>query len=169
MTCVSCKKKADLKHETRDYCKSCFCKLLERRVSKYLRLNDIIKKDDILFIKDSVTEFFIGRIVKGMPLKIVHKKTKSAKEVLFWTLDDEVSQFVESFFSKDFKLKTKKELTPLIVLRDDELKHYASFKGLTLNLNKKPNIYTSLKKLEESYPELFFSVNRSIKELRSVL
>ncbi|MBW3002955.1 hypothetical protein KY337_00195 [Candidatus Woesearchaeota archaeon] len=168
MRCVSCKKTPELVYDNRNYCKSCYCKLLERRISKYLRINNLIEKDDVLYIKDPLLEHLIKTVVKGLPLKIVKKKTKNSRPVVLWTLDDEVSYFVESFFSKSFKLKTTKDIKPLRPLTDNDIALYAKFKKLKFKPNKKPHSYKYLKDLEKKYPELFFSISRSIKELEKV-
>ncbi|MEA3430778.1 MAG: hypothetical protein U9R08_05885 [Nanoarchaeota archaeon] len=168
MKCTSCKKKSNFQHEKRNYCRSCYCKLIERRIGKYLRTNSPIKKDDILFIKEPLLEFIIKKIVKGMPFKIVKRKTKISKEVSLWTLDDEVAFFIDRFFSKNFKMKIRKGLSPLRPITDKEAQLYAKFKKLKFIPNKKPDSYKLLKSLEKKYPELFFSISRSIKELEKV-
>lgn len=165
MKCRSCKKTATLKHENRYYCTSCYCKLIERRASKYLRTVSPIRKDQTLLIKEPLLEFIIKRVVKGMPLKIVKRKTKDSIPVIKWTLDDEVSSFIEKFFSKKFKFKKTKELVPLRPLTDKEACLYARFKKIKFIPNKKPYSYKFLKNLEHKYPEIFFSISRSIKEL----
>ena len=174
MRCFSCKKSSEVKHNNRHYCRNCFCKLIERRFSKYLRVNKFIKKHDILLISDPLLESIIQKVVKGMPLKIVQRKPRNSsisKRIVLWTQDDEVSHFISSFFSPSFKLQKPDPvcITPLVTVTDEEARQYALFKKLKFKPNKKPYVYSHLKLLEKKYPELFFSVSRSIKELQKVL
>lgn len=169
MDCISCKKKSNLLYDGRDYCSSCYCKLLERRVRKYIRQNKFIKPNDVLFINNPLIFYIIEKVVKGMPLKIVKRKTKNSKTVILWTLDDEVSEFIESILSNKFKLVTRKDIMPLRPLKDSDIALYAKYKKISFKPNNKPYSYKFLKDLEKKYPELFFSISRSIKELEKVL
>ena len=78
-------------------------------------------------------------------------------------------EWYESFFSEKFKLVKKKDILPLRPLKDSDIALYAKYKRLQFKPHKKPYSYAFLKQLEKKYPELFFSISRSIKELAKVM
>ncbi|MBW3015393.1 hypothetical protein KY330_03160 [Candidatus Woesearchaeota archaeon] len=169
MNCFSCKRKGNLNHNGRDYCNSCFCKLIERRVGKYIRANKFFEANDSVLVKDPLTEYVLNRILKGMPLKFVKRKIKGVKEVVQWTLDDEIHAFLKSFFSKAFTLAKVKGIKLFKVVTDDELKTYAQIKKLKFEPRKKEKFFDLITELEKKYPEIRFSLSKSLNELREVL
>ena len=76
MKCIKCSGKAEissLKH-IGPACRSCFLKIIEKRVRKELRLNSQIKKNDKILIIDNGTkesavgEFLLKSIIKDLPV-----------------------------------------------------------------------------------------------------
>src|SRR3989344_2888275 len=122
-------------------CSKHFMENIEARVRKEMRLKELIKKDDVLVIKDPICMFFIKKVMKGMPLKIIKSEKsigkflrdgKKVKFVLPDTLDDEILSFLIDFFGEkaegaEMKKKTEglSEIKPLKAVKEDELLAFA--------------------------------------------
>jgi len=188
MKCFKCKKNkavVDLFY-IKNLCKSCFFKIIERRLRRYVRLNKFFKKNDKILIIDNLSFYLVKKIIKDLPLKIFFKKipisslnnkkiknyiknNKINKIVIPWTLDDEISLFLENIFLSK-KTKIKKNYVKLLrTLTDNELKLFAKFKNIKFKENKKnKDIKKFLDKLEYKHPEIKFSLLKSINQLEKL-
>jgi hypothetical protein len=190
MTCVKCKKTAipDVEYAGNHYCNSHFLELMEKRVRKNLRVNQLIdvNKEYVLFddltSEAKVTEYFLNKIFKGYlklkivksPLKIVNEKNnkndktkKSAikgKELIIPTnLDEQVLLFLDNFLKN--KKATKKdnknksnEIFPLEVLMQKEIELICRILKIKFYPRVKKDI---LDELEKRYPGTKFSLFQS--------
>ena len=127
MLCQKCKKaKGEIKlpYLGLRLCKTCFCKLIERRVKKEIRSKNLInEKEKILLldnnskearisehilnttynnrlnlIKVKVNNFKLGSLNKKT--KEIIKKNKIKQVIIPWNLDDEIIYFTENLFNK---------------------------------------------------------------------
>jgi len=127
MLCQKCKKaKGEIKlpYLGLRLCKTCFCKLIERRVKKEVRSKNLInEKEKILLldnnskearisehilnttynnrlnlIKVKVNNFKLGSLNKKT--KEIIKKNKIKQVIIPWNLDDEIIYFTEILFNK---------------------------------------------------------------------
>ena len=127
MLCQKCNRaKAEIKlpYLGLRLCKSCFCRLIEKRVKKEIRSKELInEKEKILLldnnskeariseyilntaynnrlnlIKVKVSKFEIGFVNKKV--KEIIKKNKIKQVIIPWSLDDEIIYFTENLFSK---------------------------------------------------------------------
>ena len=131
MLCQKCNRaKAEIKlpYLGLRLCKSCFCRLIEKRVKKEIRSKELInEKEKILLldnnskeariseyilntaynnrlnlIKVKVSKFEIGFVNKKV--KEIIKKNKIKQVIIPWSLDDEIIYFTENLFKRgDFK------------------------------------------------------------------
>jgi hypothetical protein len=137
MKCYLCKRKAQIRQQKgRDICNECFCKLIEKRVRKYSRINKLFKKGDKISIEGDVNKYFIKSMLKDLPIKTVSKKGKGVKNVVEQTMDDETNGFVKSLFLNK-KFKKNKDIKLLRVLTDKEAGIFAKIKKLKFKANKK--------------------------------
>ncbi len=192
MNCENCKKgKATVKYVEKKVCNSCFSRLIEKRIRKYVRLNKFFRKNDRILIMDRFSEYLVKKIIKGLPVKIFYKeiktqdffnnkkikqfaKTKKANKIVFpWTLDDEAILFLESFFNNkktptNLGITTKyiKLLRP-VTFR--EVNVLARIKGFKFRQNIKTPVYNMLDNIEKKHPQTRFSLLRSINQLCEVL
>ena len=183
MKCKNCNRKADtgLAH-LGPLCKGCFCKTVEKRIRRYVRINKIFKKNDRILIDDRLCLFLIKSIIKDLPVNIFFRKNadkrfiirnKINKVVVPWTVDDEISLFLEGVFSGRIErglLKGKgKEIKLLKNITDKEAVLFARFKGIEFKANKKKeDIAEFLNELESKYPETRFSLMKSVEELEGI-
>ena len=127
MLCQKCKKaKGEIKlpYLGLRLCKTCFCKLIERRVKKEIRSKNLInEKEKILLldnnskearisehilnttynnrlnlIKVKVNNFKLGSL--GNKTKETIKDNKIKQVIIPWNLDDEIIYFTENLFNK---------------------------------------------------------------------
>ena len=127
MLCQKCNKaKAEIKlpYLGLRLCKSCFCKLIERRVKKEIRSKELInEKEKILLLDNNSKEAKISEhilntaynnrlnmiIVKVNHFKLgyldkktkeIIKKNKIKQVIIPWNLDNEIIYFTENLFNK---------------------------------------------------------------------
>ena|GEM_PF-3123440 len=113
MKCQRCKNDSEINYLENHICKSCFVKMLEKRIRKYLRVNEVVHKGDKLILVGSMSEFWINRIFTGLPLKtykyadkghyfednqlLAMAKKLKARIVIPWTMDHENKYFLQNF------------------------------------------------------------------------
>lgn len=149
-------------------CRKCFIKSVIKKIRKDLRVNKVFKKNDVLLVKDKISDIVVKDIVKDPSIKIV-KKGRFTKEVLPLTMDDEIDSFLGNLFSgKKMKKINKKKVGLFRVLKDDELKAFARAKKIKLKEKKRSKIMKMLDKFEKRYPSVKYSLGRSIGSLRRI-
>ncbi len=188
-TCIKCKKSnvlVNLPH-IKDVCDSCFAKIIEKRVRKYIRINKIFRKNDRILIIDNLSFFLVKGIIKELPAKISLKnmdirdlskkavknklkKDRINKVVILWTLDDEANLFLDNLFAKKNKRLNKKYIRLLVTITDKEAGLFAKINKIDFKENKKNNdIKKMLDTLEQKYPETKFSLLRSGEQMKEIL
>jgi hypothetical protein len=87
--------------------KSDFCSQIEKRVRKHLRLNELFKKDDKIYVKDKLSLLLINRIVNDLPKSFTKDPKKANKIVIKYTLDDECNDFLEKMMCQKSLIRKK--------------------------------------------------------------
>lgn len=169
MRCVKCKRRKKLISlaSLEPLCKDCFCKVIEKRIRKKIRLNKLFKKGDRILIEDELSFFLVKKIIKDLPVKLfLRKSNKANKKVIKWTLDDKLLVFLKNiFFGKKFK--KREQISILDVITDNEAIMFSKINKIKFKPNiKDKNIANMLERLEKKYPEIRFSLSRSISELK---
>jgi tRNA(Ile)-lysidine synthase TilS/MesJ len=149
-------------------CKDCFSKIIEKRIRKRIRLNKLFRKGDRILVSDKLSFYLVKKIIKDLPVKLFLEKSKKIKVnklVVKWTLDDKLLDFLESlFFGK--KTRKPKQISILDVISDDEAVMFSKINNIKFKPNKKDkNIVGLLNSLEKKYPEMRFSLSKSVSEL----
>jgi len=146
--------------------KSSFCRTIEKRVRKSLRLDKLFKKNDIIYVKDPLSRFFIDKIVGELPKKFTKDSKKATKIVIKYTMDDKCDAFIEKLFYKKEK-KALKGISVLESITDKEALLFARYNNIKFTPNKKnERTKDMLDKLENLYPQTRFSLSNSIDSLR---
>lgn len=146
--------------------KTSFNRQIEKRVRKHLRVNELFKKGDTIYVEDDLSRFFIDKIIGDLPKKFIDKPKKATKIVLKQTLDDVCFEFLEKIMFNKTK-KTKKGLSVLKVVTDKEALLFAKSTNIKFQPNKKnKKIKDMLDKLEKLYPQTRYSLAKSIGSLR---
>ncbi|MBW2980918.1 hypothetical protein KY360_05875 [Candidatus Woesearchaeota archaeon] len=171
MRCIKCKRRKHLINlaSLKSICRDCFCKIIEKRIRKRIRLNKLFRKGDRILTEDKLSFYLIKKIIKDLPVKMFLKKPASAKvnkTVIKYTLDDKLSDFLENIlFGK--KPKKPKQISILDVITDNEAVLFAKINNIRFKPNKKhKDIVTLLGRLEKKYPGIRFSLSKSISELK---
>ncbi len=169
MKCIHCSFKAKLKFTDKDLCSRCFCKVVEKRVRKYLRLSKAIKKGDKIYIDSDVCKYFIDSII-SFPITIVKTKAKADKVVIPWTLDHECLLFMKKFGDKNYKkIKTDKKTVKLFITIDEEsLIEFCKIKKIKYQPIKESKLKKELDKLVDKYPEMKYSLGKSVDVLKNI-
>ena len=167
LSCLKCK---NPRYRT-EFCKACFCELVERKVKKYLRENQFVKKGDRLAVKDPLCRQGLLDAIQGLPVELV-EEGKDAKQVLPLTMDDTLDVFFDKvFYGNEGKIIPQEDqniiaLFRMIKARDVEA--YAKAKKLPFTL--RTTKYTALLDvLEKNHQETRTSVLNSIDELKEIL
>lgn len=188
MKCLKCSNKGYYG----SLCSKHFMENIEARIRKEMRLKELIKKDDVLVINDPICMFFIKKVMKGMPLKIIKSEKgvgkflrdgKRVKFVLPWTLDDEILSFLIDFFGEkaegiEMKKKTDSlkeglsEIKPLKAIKEDELITFAKLAKVKFKKKKRTareeEIKKAIEKIDKRHQETKFSLLRSIGEIKNL-
>ncbi len=164
-----------------------FCKKVEKRIRKYVRINKLFRKGDKILVTDKFSMFVVKSIIKDLPVSIVLKnvkikgipdkkvekiagKGKINKIVLPWTLEDEVCMFLETFFSKkpDYSMlgvNVGKYVKLFRTIVEDEAIRFAKCKGFEIKPRKQDEFTKMLDKIEAKHQETRFSLLKSIDAL----
>lgn len=142
-----------------------FSRIIEKRIRKYVRLNKLFKKNDIILVKDDVSEYFVKKIVRDLPVKIV-KKGKADKIVGLWTADDEIN----NFFMKIFREKKEKKFIKMFLwVIDDELERYCKINKIRFIRNKKDkSVQKFVDEISRKFPDSKHKIIKSLGRLDSL-
>jgi hypothetical protein len=183
MQCSLCPKKATshFRH-LRPLCDNCFAHTLEKRLRKYIRINKWITKGDRLVVIDRVSEYFLKRIIKDLPVKIIKKdmdpnkliqkraKAGKSKILLPWTLDNEGTAFLETYFKNKKRKKLPKNCIRFLkVLSEEEIDFLAKAKKLKVKkiiIDK--DIHAFINKVEAINPAAKFGLAKSAEKFEEL-
>lgn len=173
--CLKCKRNVFMN----GFCRQHFLENIEKRVKKEIRQNNLIDKDDVLSVKDPLCVYFIKNI--NVPVKIIKSSSKSsrknAKEILPWTMDDEILLFLNAFFSKK-SLKgiwlgqDSRKIKLFRTIRDAELSRYANLRGIRFSKKRGKadrKIMDEIDRLEKMHAETRFSILKSIEQILRII
>jgi hypothetical protein len=173
--CQRCAKpaKTNFKH-LGELCCGCYCKAIEKRIRKYVRINKIFRKGDSIMAVGELNHHLITRIIEGLPARVIYRKTapKNAKQgqkvVQNWTLDDEACDFLKSLLNKK-QMKKRRIISILRCATDSELEAFSRFRKLNFTPNKKDmEIMKGLNMLEGKHAETKFSLAKSIEQISKI-
>lgn len=186
--CCNCKRKSksNLRH-LGALCDKCFCKIIEKRVRKYVRVNKLFKKNDKIMVTDALCNYLVKSILKGLPVKLFYKKVnveklndknikdfikknKINKVVVSWTADDEAQLLLQKVFHDKKEIKDRKIVKLLNPILDDEALLFSKFKKLQFKINKKDkNLKEFIDKVEKVNPGAVFGLMKSHKKMREFI
>ncbi|MBI2128770.1 hypothetical protein HYU07_00880 [Candidatus Woesearchaeota archaeon] len=191
MKCISCKKTANvILHHLQPYCCPCFCRMIEKRVRKFVRINKVFKKGDNICIVDDGShdflnaQFLLKSIIKGLPVKIrilrikiknrqdflknkvLLKLSKNTKMIIPWTMEDEDSLFLKNIFDSKAPIKSS-FIKLLMIITDDESAAFAECRGFNVSKKEDKNdVKIFLNEIENKYPGSKFGLLKSSLELK---
>ncbi|MBS3158654.1 hypothetical protein J4206_05190 [Candidatus Woesearchaeota archaeon] len=194
MRCTNCSKESEISIASNPFCKSCMVDLVEKRIRKFIRAANYLKKEDRVLVIGKFADKVIKGIVKGLPLKIkikedmgfnddpkgfIERLNKEEHEydkiILPWTAEHECCLFLEQMLGKeaDFSILgntiRQKYIKLFRPLQEQELEIFAAAKGFSFQRRKK-DIYTNiLDTMDRKYPESRFSLLKSIDDLAVAL
>ncbi len=196
--CVKCNKKAELFLPTFTSCRSCFVKIIEKRVRKEFRVNEFLKKKDKIFLIDDgspeakLNIYFIKNLSQNLFLNLIILKAeeyslgktfkKNIKKIIIpWNSDKEALYFLESVLDNKnaeylghFLIKGNLFFKPLLHVSNNEILLFARIKNIKLSPKaflKKETSYLSehLELLENEFPEVKFSLIKSSQDIKNKL
>jgi len=190
MLCVKCKKDVDGTSSNGALCDPCFIKVIQKRIRKEIRLNNLISKNDsVLFLDDgsasaALLNVTLPFILKSLPHKInklqkrysIGEKIQSEEKIILlpWNATDEADYFLDcvltnkkSSFLGHFMINKKRYIKPLIHITKKEIEDYAKITKVSFSFNK--NVSTELKKLDKIVPNVEFGLLKSIQEIKNLI
>ena len=186
MKCYKCQRSGKNKTDNKMFCDKCFLEVIEKRVRKEIRVNDLIQKNDKLLLLDDnskaaiLNKYFLKNIIRDPTIKIKMKKIGSydpnfnydktdgyQKIIVPYLLDDEISVYLGSFFNNKNEefLHSKKKIKPVIGVTSDEAKTFLRIKKIVAKKEKTSNIDKMLSRLEKKYPGTRFSILKTIRNM----
>jgi hypothetical protein len=192
MKCIKCKKTANLKVQNEHVCRSCFLKIIEKRVRRDLRISKLIKKNDRILLIDNnsaaakASIYLFRKITAALPAIIKEKKTrydigqeitgKFTKIIIPWTADDEDEYLLLTIFENkklnylgNFRKKEKVYIKLLLSVSESEAEMFCTILNFEYKKQKKTVIRNLLDKFEAEHPEVKFSLLKSAKELKKII
>ncbi|MBS3113448.1 hypothetical protein J4418_05180 [Candidatus Woesearchaeota archaeon] len=186
-SCQKCKHAAQIKYLDNQLCNSCFTRLVERRISKYLRLHSSIKKNDSLLVVGELCHSILKDILKDLPVKIniipeadeYHKnsaikikaKKLKAKIVIPWTMDHESHHFIKNFIEKKkptFLGINKPFIKLFYPITDQEAQILAKIKNVKYKPLKEDSYTKMFVMLENKYVSVRYAFASSVKEFSRI-
>ena len=179
MKCYLCSKTAKIKQQKgRAVCDECFCRLIEKRIRKYTRLNKIFRPKDRVLVLGDLNKYFAGSIVKNLPIKLFFRakenkefvrKNKINKVIRQETIDDQVNLFLENLFTGRSMKSSKSSISLLKVITDKEAKLFAKIKKLKFKENKKnKDVQKLIGELEKKDPSAKYRILKNIDILKTL-
>jgi hypothetical protein len=176
MECYLCKGKGVVKQQKgRAICERCFCRIIEKRIRKYVRVNECFSNNDKVLVVGDLAKFFVESIVGERPLKLYFsnkedkeliKKNNINKIAKTWTMDDEDNKFLESVFSDKSRKIDNKYVKMLTSITDEEASIFAKFKGIKFKPNKKnKDVMELMEELSKKHVHAKYSLIKNIREL----
>jgi hypothetical protein len=104
-----------------------FSRIIEKRVRKYTRVNKLFRKGDRILAKDDVSGYFVRKIIKELPVKIVNDGADKVAQI--WTADDEINWFFMDILGKAEK-QDAKLVKMFLWVTDEELEKYCRSNGI---------------------------------------
>ena len=182
--CYHCKKKEPylkIDFYTHKLCKKCFIGIVEKRIRKYIRVNELFDaRDNICVINDGsssgiLSEYMIRELSEKMPIRITVRKRLSesaAEKFDKIILPINADRYTDSFFDKlffgnarEFYKDNKKIISILQSITEKECHHFVKIKKLG-----EPKLENHLlDEFESPYPETKFASLKSIELLGKII
>lgn len=176
MKCYKCSGIGSNKSDDKVFCNNCFCEIVERRVRKEIRMNQLFQKNDKVQILDDGTEksalnkYLLKNIIKDPTIKIdVGKTVKKGydKIVLPWSLDDEINDYLKNRFEKKIKsVSSKNMIKPLVNITRDEAITFARIKKLKYKESEMTDLQKMIDTFDKRYPGTKFGILKTIRNTR---
>ncbi|MBW2992670.1 hypothetical protein KY345_05630 [Candidatus Woesearchaeota archaeon] len=139
--------------------------VIEKRIRKYVRLNKLFRKNDVIKVKDDISSYFVRKIIKNLPAKIV-KQGKCDKVVSVWTADDEINGFFMNILGK--KVKDEKNVKMFLWVTDEELEKYCKINKIKFKRNKKDkSVIRFVDEISLKFPDSKHKLIKSLGRLYS--
>lgn len=143
-----------------------FMMLVEKRIRKYTRVNQVFKKGDKILVLDPLDAFFASSIVPELPVELYFRNTRNirfTKVIKQWTADDEINLFLKQMFYGK-KEKQPKFVKLLKVITDEEAAKFAKLKGIKFKPNPKDHIVQEfVDRMNAKYPDTKYKLIKSIE------
>jgi hypothetical protein len=183
---VKCQKCS--RQTSQEFCDSCFADILEKRVRKEIRVNNLLSKGDrILVIDDGSAEsklatIILPRLLKELPVRIRILKMKHVlgkvwkghddRVIIPWNADMETSYVLECIATgKEPRWLGNYHIGKQIFIKlfmpclQSEVERLARLHDLEFRRRGKGTVNFFLDTLESEYPEVKFSIMKSTRAL----
>jgi hypothetical protein len=163
----------------RQVCNNCFKRYFQKKFLYIIKKFEMIKKNDKIYLKEGkdlrsvVLKDLLINFERKAPIELVKAKNKATKIVVTNNIEVESKNIIDSIVrgkSKNMDSsfpKTKKEIKPLYLFLDKEIKLYAKLRGLKYKKDKEKMTKFSkfINSLEEKHPEIKRAIVNSYLEI----
>ena len=188
MKCYKCSGVGKNESDNKSFCDSCFCEIVEKRVRKEIRINQLYQRNDKILIidddsyKSAINKYILKKIIQDPTIKFGIKKVRSFNETVDydkekkyskiaipWVLDNEITSYLKSRF-EDKKIETlhsKKTIKPLVAITKEEAKTFANIRKLKyVKKDKKDDAEDMIDRFDKKYPGTKFGILKTIRALK---
>ena len=172
MNCLSCQREIPTKlgyiSNCNRYCHSCFLYIIEKRVRKYIKEHQKLKRGQRIIAKDPASRYFVEHVLH-VPLTVIEKAEKKTDIIVqLETLDDVVVVFLEQlFFGKKKQKKKSIDLCFFNAVTDEELTLFCQYYNIFFK-PKKHKLKELLLKLEREHPGTLYALYKSANDLKGI-
>jgi len=165
MTCKKCKKESYFE----ELCQKHLKEYALKKIKKEIRIHQLFSPHDTFIVSHPFCETIVKEVVQGMPCTI--KELGEGKEIVLWTMNDEIEQFLDAFF-KNEPLPAlgheKNKIKLFLPLRDKEVAALASCFDISWTAPDRGAIGEMLENMSKDHPETEHSILKNIRELKKI-
>lgn len=170
--CRVCGKGAREQTATGAYCRRCLARVLEKRIRKEVRQDDILSPSFRIICADDVSEYLVKSLyndaklhlsrVKEIPVRI----PEGSIFLIKWSMDDEITDFLSSqMHGKKRRRMRKRTYSVLKSLTDEEIGKFSEYYRLRFIKNRKDrHVHALIEGMQEKYPETKYALYKSSKQ-----
>ena len=167
MACSRCSAESSVETRTGAYCRSCFRRLIEKRVRAHIRRTRPFSIKGSVYCEDDLSKALLERIFGHSPLRMVDSP-EGAVVLKHRTMDDENAAAIKAIF--DGERVPLPSSSVLSCLTDEEALQYAGMIGVAFTPNERdPEVERFMATVAARYPDTPYSLKRSIDFFREHL
>lgn len=165
MKCINCKNESSVNIRDKNFCKSCFVKVFERKIFRTIKKYKLFSKRDKLGLVKGKNYLILINILRkitdkrNQDIKIINNPKKGFDKIILSSNLDDIASIALSNYLKNKSVKTepksKRFIIPLYFCTDEEIKEYSRIKNIKI-IPRKQNKFmeklnSSLKEIENRY------------------
>jgi len=163
MVCAVCSKKPYLN----GMCRQCFNNYFIKKARKEIRLNDLFRRNDSVFVADNrnAQSFAAKWVVENMEMPL--RFSKKGKKIAGTCMENEISEFLKSMLENK-KLKKDKSIRLFSNMQLTEVFAFAKMKGYTGKTPKLDKLQEMVEGIDKKHSTTKSALFKSVQALKAL-